>query len=80
MRRLLRQLPAELVSIFLKPVGTYLDLSLVVIPDEVDFLNITIESHLLHLFPFYLLRIRPAISLPKEQHPQDDSYQEQVKP
>ena len=69
MRRLLRQLPAELVRIFLKPVGTYLDLSFVVIPDEVDFLDVPSKRHLLHLFPFNLLRICPAISLSEEQHP-----------
>ncbi len=68
MRRLFRNIPSESRHIFLKPVRLYGHHSLILVPDESDFLYVTVKPLLRDIGPFFLLRIRPSLV---EEHPSD---------
>ena len=66
-RRLGRSLPAgKQICIFAQAVGLHGNAALVVVAYEMDVFDVTVEHHLLHLSPFYLLRAGTGIV---EEHP-----------
>ena len=77
MRRGGRNLSAELVGVFVQPVRADCDVSLEIVPYEINLLDVPFEEHLLYLGPFYFLRVGSAVV---EKQPTDAKNQDQIQP
>ena len=77
MRRLARNLSAELICIRRYAVRTHCNAALELISDEYNLLDISIQPLFLHISPLLLLRICTALV---EKHPSYTDHQKNIYP